>query len=252
MPTDPVPTPTGRRLYFYAPHQDDETLWAGQIIAHHALVGREVHIVLGTDGSTSAIRDALNGVESNGWWGGFHFPQREGIPAPMSPSQFAAARDRELLLAAAQLGVPEERVHLRTDTRTANLTVDQAKALILANEMATPGAGHYTTWWGDPDPNHSALGQALRELAAADKVKDARCVVRRSQIGTPEATAAGAVEYGVPSTYAGMARQMVLDATRGYGAWNPAGGTYAIGEHSVHADLAWAASGASNVIVRLP
>ncbi|MCQ9178743.1 PIG-L family deacetylase [Streptomyces sp. IBSBF 2953] len=245
--TDPVPAPTGRRLYLYTPHQDDETLWSGQIIAHHALVGREVHIVLGTDGSTSAMRDALNGDEANGWWGSSHYPAREGIPAPLSPADFAAARDRELLQAAAQLGVPAARVNLRTDTRTANITVAEAKALILANEALTPGAGHYTTWWGDTDPNHSALGTALRELALAGQVTDARWVVRRSQIGS----APGATEYVVPTAYLGQARLMAKCATRCYGAWAPPE-AYAIGYHSVQTDMDWAASGASNWIVKTP
>lgn len=245
--TDPVPAPTGRRLYLYSAHQDDETLWSGQIIAHHTLVAREVHIVLGTDGSTSAMRDALNGLDSNGWWGSFHYPVREGIPAPLSTTDFAAARDREMLRAAVQLGVSTDRVHLRTTERTANITVDQAKTLILANETATPGAGHYTTHWTDPDPNHSALGTALRELALAGSVSDARWVVRRSQIGTVP----GATEYVVPSAYAAQAQHMAVCAARCYGAWAPPE-SYAIGRHGVPTDLDWVESGASNWIVKTP
>lgn len=244
--TDPVPPPTGRRLYLYSAHQDDETLWSGQIIAHHALVGREVHIVLGTDGSTSAIRDNLNGIDNNGWWG-YHYPVREGIPAPLSPADFAAARDREMLQAARQLGVTPDRVHLRTDVRTANISVADAKALILANETATPGAGHYTTHWSDIDSNHAALGQALRELALAGQVSDARWVVRRTQIGSIP----GATDYVVPTTYAAQAKHMALCATRCYAAWAPPE-AYAIGYHSVHTDMDWAASGANNVIVKTP
>lgn len=247
MPTDPVPAPTGRRLYLYPPHQDDDVLWAGQVIAHHALVGREVHLVLGTDGSTSAMRYALNGEETNGWWGGYHYPSREGIPAPLSPEDFAAARDREFLRAARQLGVTPDRVHLRTDTRASSITVDEAKALILSFEALTPGAGHYTTHWTDPDPNHAALGTALRQLALDGTVTDARWVVRRSQIGS----VAGAVEYVVPSAYAAQARLMAKQATRCYGAWAPPE-AYAIGYHSVQTDMDWAASGASNWIVKTP
>lgn len=245
--TDPIPVPTGRRLYAYPPHQDDMVLWMGQVIAHHTLVGREVHAVLGTDGSTSAMRDALNGVDPNGWWGGYHYPDREHIPAPLSPADFAAARDREMLQECAQLGIRPENIHLRTDTRSANLTVDQAKTLILSFEALTPGAGHYTTHWTDPDPNHSALGTALRQLALAGQVSDARWLVRRSQIGS----VAGATEYVVPSAYAAQAKQMVRCAVRCYGAWAPPE-TYAIGYHSVPADMDWAANGGSNYIVKTP
>lgn len=243
--TDPVPTPTGRVMVFYTPHQDDETLWAGKIISHHTQVGRDVRIMLGTDGSTSAIRKALNGEEANGWWGGYHYPIREGIPAPLSSSDFAAARDRELLQAARQLGVLPYQVNLRTETRTANITAEQAKALMLDNEAQWPKCGHYTTHWTDPDPNHAAMGIALRELKIEGKVTDARWVVRRSQIGTVE----GAVEYKVPSPYTAIANQMALAATECYGAWAPTQGMYAIGYHSVHTDMQWAASTANNIIV---
>lgn len=245
--SDPVPAPTGRVMTFYTPHQDDETLWAGKVISHHCQVGRDVRIKLATDGSTSAIRDALNGVTPNGWWGGYHYPSREGIPAPLSPADFAAARDRELIQAARALGVTPDRVDLRLADRGANITVAQAKTLILAQEAAYPASGHYTTHWTDPDPNHAALGEALRELALDGSVTDARWVVRRSQIGS----VAGAVEYVVPSPYDTVAKFMTLAATRCYGAWCPPE-AYAIGEHSVHTDMAWAASGASNWIVKTP
>jgi LmbE family N-acetylglucosaminyl deacetylase len=234
-------------VFFYPPHQDDMVLWGGQVVAHHTLVGRTVHAVLGTDGSTSAMRDALNGLDSNGWWGGYHYPEREGIPAPLSPSEFAAARDREMLQECAQLGIRPENIHLRQDSRTANLTVDQAKALILSYEAQAPGAGHYTTWWGDTDPNHSALGTALRQLAIAGAVADARWVVRRSQIGSVP----GAVEYVVPSTYAAQAKQMARAAARCYAAWCPPH-SYAIGRHSVPADFDAVEAGASNYIVKTP
>lgn len=245
--TDPIPVPTGRRLYAYPPHQDDMVLSMGQVIAHHTLVGREVHAVLGTDGSTSAIRAALNGETSNGWWGGYHYPDREHIPAPLSPADFAAARDREMLQECAQLGIRPENIHLRTDTRSANLTVDQAKTLILSFEALTPGAGHYTMHWTDPDPNHSALGTALRQLALAGQVSDARWLVRRSQIGS----VTGAVEYVVPSTYAAQAEHMAKSAARCYGAWCPPE-SYAIGRHSVPADFDWVEAGNNNWIVKTP
>lgn len=245
--TDPVPAPTGRRLYLYTAHQDDETLWSGQILAHHTLVGREVHIILGTDGSTSGVRDTLNGTTSSSWWGGYHYPAREGIPAPLTPADFAAARDRELIQASRQLGVTPDRVHLRTSTRTTALTLDAARALILEHEALTPGAGHYTTHWTDPHPDHAALGTALRNLALEGAVTDARWVVRRSQIGTMSS----AVEYVVPSAYAAQAKHMAQAAVRSYSAWAPPE-AYAIGPQSVPSDFDWAASGASNWIVRTP
>lgn len=245
-PIDPVPAPTGRDVFFYSPHQDDESLWFGQGLAHHSLVGRRVHIVAGTDGSTSAVLAELNGSVANGWWGGFHYPVREGIPV-LTAADFAAARDRELVQAARQLGVSPDRVHLRVDERSANITVEQARAMILGFEALTPGAGHYTMHWLDLDPNHANMGVALRQLALAGLVSDARWIVRREQVGS----ITGAVPYPLPSEFAVAARHMAACAGRCYGAWAPPE-AYAIGLGSVGADdFAWAST-ASNVYVKTP
>lgn len=246
---DPVPTaPTGRPWIWYEPHQDDGTLSAGQIIAHHVLAGRQVHLVCGSDGSTSRIRDALNGTESNGWWGGYHYPAREGIPY-LDPPAFAAARDRELLTGSVQLGVQPENVHLELDARGPTLTVAQATALIRSYEDQFPGAGHYTTHWTDPDPTHAALGTALRQLALTEPAtySDCRWVIRRSQIGT----VAGAVEYVLPASLATQIVHMTRSAAKCFGAWAPPH-YLAVGQHSVAADFAAVGRGESNWIVKTP
>ncbi|KUH38377.1 MULTISPECIES: PIG-L deacetylase family protein [Streptomyces] len=245
--SDPVPlTATGRPMIVYTPHQDDETLWGGIVIAHHVLAGRQVHLVLGSDGATSRMRHALNGEADNGWWLSYHYPEREGIPAPLSEQQFAEARDRELLQAARQLGVPRDRVHLRVAERGPALTVADAERLILAYEAQYPGAGHWTTHWTDPDATHAALGTALRNLRLAGHVTDARWLVRRSQI----TTVAGAVRYDA-GTYTATATDMARAAARCYAAWCPPE-SYAIGAHSVPADVQAVIDGHPNYIVKNP
>jgi len=237
---DPVPEAAGRPIVFYTPHQDDETLWMGTVIAHHALVGREVHVVSVTDGSTSAIRNCLNGEEANGWWPARdHYPYREQIPY-LDPNAFAAARDQELIDACAELGVADGNVHLdwqvpladgTTLTRGANISVPQAEAMIHHFAAAYPDAGHYTMWWGDTDPNHANLGQALRNLALtsdpARKIVDRRWLVRTGQ------NPAGSELYVLPSTLADTINGMVRAAVKAYAAWAPRVGRYAIGYHSV-------------------
>jgi len=252
--SDPIPElATGRPIVFYTPHQDDETLWAGLVLAHHALVGRQVHVVCASDGSTSAMRAALNGEADNGWWGGWHYPPREGIPAPLSPADFAAARDRELLNAAVQLGVPAANVHLETETRGTTITKDQAKALIRKYEDLYPDAGHYTMWWGDTDPTHKALGEALHELALTEPAgfNDCRWIVRRGQASTTAAVADGVVEYVVPSALAAEAVHMARCAAKAYGSWSPPV-TYGIGQHSVPSDFAAVGRGEPNWIIKTP
>ncbi|MEV1063369.1 PIG-L family deacetylase [Streptomyces sp. NPDC050263] len=250
-PTDPVPaTPTGRPWIWYEPHQDDLALWFPKGAAHHALAGRDTHLVSATDGSTSVIRAALNGEADNGWWGGYHYPAREGIPAPLSPDDFAAGRDRELLHAAPQLGIRRANVHLELGTRGAAITVAQAEALIRRYEDLYPGAGHYTMHWLDTDPTHAALGQALRNLALSEPgtFADCRWVVRTSQA----ATIPGAVEYVVPAALQAQAFHMARSSAKCFGAWAPEQGMYAIGQHSVPADFAAVGAGRSEWIVKTP
>lgn len=247
--TDPVPEfATGRAIIFYAPHQDDETLFMGQVIAHHALVGRDVHVVLGSDGSTSAMRDSLNGLEPNGYWGGDHYPIRQKIPY-LDPAAFAAARDQELIDACAELGVPDGNVHLELGTRGSTIDVPGAEALILKYEAMYPGAGHYTMWWGDIDTTHKNLGQGLRNLATsldpARKLDDCRWLVRAGQTaGEP---------YVISDTgKAATARHMARCAAKAYAAWVPRAGRYAIGYHSVASLFEHVENEAPNRIVKTP
>jgi LmbE family N-acetylglucosaminyl deacetylase len=247
--SDPVPLATGRPWIWYEPHQDDLALWFPQGASHHVLAGREVHLVSASDGSTSTIRAALNGETSNGWWGGYHYPEREQIPAPLSPADFASARDRELMTAAVQLGIRPENVHLELATRGSSITVAQAEALIRRYEDLYPGAGHYTMHWLDPDPTHSALGQALRNLALyeSETFKDCRWIVRTSQAGSVP----GAVEYVVPSTLKAQTWHMARCAAKCFGAWAPPE-YYGIGQHSVPSDFAGVGSGRAEWIVKTP
>ena len=248
-PIDPVPEAAGRPWIWYEPHQDDLSLWFPQGVSHHVLAGREVHIVSASDGSTSRVLKALRGEESNGWWGGYHYPYREQIP-DLSPADFAAARDRELLQAAVQLGVRPDNVHLELDRRGSSISVGEAEQLIRRYEDLYPGAGHYTMHWTDPDPTHAALGTALRNLALYESgtFKDCRWVVRASQVGT----VAGAVEYVVPSSLKAQTWHMARCAAKTFGAWAPERGMYAIGQHSVPSDFAAVGNGRSEWIVKTP
>lgn len=225
----------GRPIIFYTPHQDDETLFAGQILAHHAMVGRRVIIVSATDGSTTAMIHTLNGKRSNGWWQGFHYPAREGY-GPLTPSDIARARDLELIAAGGLLGAWPNDIHLRPGVREPEITLAQAESMIRHYAALYPDAGHYTTWWGDRDRNHATLGQALRNLP----LKDRRWVAR--------------AEYGVGVPYRAPegAKLMARRATSAYRSWAPEQGLFAIGYHSVAPYFAEVEQGRPNYIVGRP
>lgn len=260
-PIDPVPAAPGEwPIVFYVPHQDDDLVFMWLVIIHHILAGRRVIIVLCSDGSTSKIRDALNGKTSNGYWpGGWHYPDREGIPY-LDPQAFARARDREFVAGLLAMGVREEDIYLERDTRGPTLNVDQAKERILKFAALYPKAGHYTMWWGDQDVTHSALGTALRQLATstdpATRLADCRWIVRRSE----GPTAPGAVQYTVPADVREKAHNLALCAIEAYRSFVPDlepdpeknRGRYAVGPHSVAADFAAVEADGPVWIVKTP
>lgn len=244
LAANPVPHPTGLPVVFYAPHADDETLWMGQAIAHHAIVGREVHVVLCSTGIGSAALGAINGVTGNSWWGWHHDPAREGY-TPLSEAEFGNARDREFLAACGQLGVQAANVHFAS-TRGNDIEPGWVASVIADMATKYPTAGHYTTWWGDDHPDHAAVGTALKELRLVDPVlyRDSRWMVKPAQAST-----AGARVYGLPAESAAEIKRMSIRAAWCYRAWAPPH-AYAIGYHSVANMFSAVEQGAPNWIVR--
>lgn len=232
----------------------------GQVIAHHALAGRQVHVVLCSSGETSAARDQINGLAPNGFWGGLHYPAREGY-APLTPDTFGLARTRELIAACAQLGVPAERVHIGpVDQDSADgmlsaylpdvIGVDWCTQVITSwaahfADLGHPQVGHYTMWHTDAQADHAALGRALKYLRVGNPARfgDARWLVKPEQVAAAKASA-----YALPSAQSAQIRLMARRAGWCYRAWQPSAGAYAIGYHSVAAYFAAVESGGPNYI----
>lgn len=231
--------PTGRRAYFFEPHQDDGALFMGQVAAHHVLAGREVHAVLMSNGSTSGARAEINGTTvDNGWWGTpAHNPAREGY-APLDLTEFGLARTREWSQSWLQLGVPLERQHLGMGLASSDLLPDTISVAYATDVMrywmeqdrseGLSNSSMKTMWWGDNATDHAACGAALRNLKLTDPdFADAQWIVRTEQHGD-----AGA-QYAVPAAMLAEVRQMQYRAAWPYQAWAPEQGMYAAGRHSV-------------------
>lgn len=245
-------TPSPRPLIVYAGHQDDAELWSWLIIVHHLMVGRRVIVVLATDGSTTSALHMLTGTRASGWWPtNWHRPDTEGYEPP-TVDQLVASRDAEMVDSCLQLGIAPEDIRLETEWRQPTLTPERARELILRYHQQYPDAGHYATWWGDTDPAHAALGEALRGLARDRTLTDARWVVRRTQATSAEAIAAGAVQYTAPDDVKAEALRRARAAMECYRAWAPRAGRYAVGYHSVSTEMEHVRQGAPNWIIRTP
>ncbi|MDQ0943263.1 PIG-L family deacetylase [Streptomyces sp. V1I1] len=231
---DPIPLATGRDVDFVTGHQDDELVMMGWAFVHHVLAGRRANLLLGTDGSTTSALRMVNGELASGWWGGFHYPEREGYER-LTPQDMAEARDLEYLGSGAEVGLSTDRIHLNLEYRGPNIDEDQATALLLRRREQAPDAGVYTHHWLDIDPNHAALGTALKELhtQSPSDWSDVRWMVRPEQIGQ----IAGAQQYGVPGTYYDGAKVLLTKAARHYASWAPRQGRVAAGYHGVGLSL---------------
>jgi LmbE family N-acetylglucosaminyl deacetylase len=248
-----------RNVYFFAPHQDDETLFMAQAIAHHVLAGRPVHVVLMSTGATSGVLAELNGTSPDPtWWGGAHDPAAEGY-ATLTAAEFGLARTREWSQALRHLGVPIERQHFGAGLASSDLLPDsitQAHATAvmqhwLAADLAEglDPPGFYAMHWQDPHADHAACGLALKALRQADpQFSDSRWLVKPEQ-----AAAVGALPYAVPAGLLSQVRLMQKHAAWAYGAWAPEQGAFAVGMHSVRSYFEGGPlAGAVNHIVRNP
>ncbi len=261
--------PTGRSVYFLEPHQDDGALFMAQVAAHHVLAGREVHVVLLSNGSTSNVLQKLNGQLHTGpWWGGFHQPEHEGYdPFPDTPggrAMFGLARTREWSASWTALGVPPERQHFGSAGIASSALLPNVVSVSWVREVmhywalaeANDGRempGFYGMHWEDPNSDHAASGLAMRQMRTENPVTwaDVRWLTKPE-----EAEAAGATPYPVPAALSGEEKLMQKRAAYPYRAWAPepgGAGMYATGMHSVSAYFqSGPLTGAPNHIVRMP
>jgi LmbE family N-acetylglucosaminyl deacetylase len=265
------PPQTGRPVVFYAPHDDDEVILMSKPIIHHMLAGREVHVVLCSNGSTSNAFEEINGLALDPtWWKGYHYPEHEGYRA-LTREEFSRARWRETINGCLQMGVKRENIHLGLAPNDLDGELDNPFGLpvsidvLWAAEVIQSWAeffqgqgyssvGHYTAHWGDANPDHSALGTALRSyrLSGDPTYADSRWMTKPEQ-----AVALGAEIYAIPSEFATEINFRMAKAALCYGAWAPAdppeNGSFAIGYHSVYAQyFVGVLGGYPNHIVRNP
>lgn len=238
----------GRPVIFVAPHPDDETLGAGVSIAEHVAAGRDVRILAMTDGTGSGAIRKVNGEQWSPWWGVWHDLTAEGYQ-PLTPAEFGAARMRELISAVGCLGVPAHHVYRASDllgepVLDGSVTQDQARRAILAL-VATldPAAGNPglwgPSWLVDDNPDHIAVGQAIKALGVEDPVTYAD---RRHWVLPPywQDARLGQIAgefYDVPNDIGAEVaitiQRRARNACLAYRAWAPRQGMYAIGYHSV-------------------
>lgn len=155
---------------FLLPHQDDEIFLAGSI-KQHVVAGRNVHVVMVTDGGSTRAKDKINTRL-----------RLEGR-SPLSRTQLIEARNNEFMASMISLGVNKSNIHFANKEIgpyyiDGKLTKYKAREVIdyYYNKL---GNGSYKTvsaGIGSPNSNyshndHKALFLALRETS---KIGDQR------------------------------------------------------------------------------
>jgi LmbE family N-acetylglucosaminyl deacetylase len=202
-------------VIFYSPHEDDEVLSMGELIADYVRRGWRVEVVLVTDGGASGARVKINRTLA-----------AMSLP-PLSRPAFVNAREREFVAALARLGVSATHVHF-AGWQDSHLTVAEAAATIGSYAAQFPGALHITMSEWDVNPDHSRLGMALAQLSPTNA---ARWVVFH-RYWASATFRQSCVFVDVPITVAA-----VRAAAAVYARWDPVGGWYAIGVKSVAGDF---------------
>lgn len=138
---------------FFSPHQDDETMAMGASIEEHAKAGRQIIVVLVTDGQSSGARGNMCDMGA----------------VCLSVEQFVQARTAEFVAAVHNLA-PNATIEYEHKVDGA-LTQWQANAIIAKYYSQYPLASFKTTSWTDNHRDHSRMGIALK---SATQIEDAR------------------------------------------------------------------------------
>lgn len=145
---------------FFSPHQDDEVLSFGAAITEHVRAGRQVIVVLMSDGGSSAACIP--------YWG--------------SRAACVAGRDQEFINGVTALGGTP--VISPTREVDGNVTIAGAKATILSYYAQYPTGSFKTMSEFDASPDHSNIGKALRQTG----IYDARYYIKHSEWTTHAGT----------------------------------------------------------------
>lgn len=237
---------------FYSPHQDDEAIGFAGGIMEHKEAGRDVYLVLLTNGVNPDLLDIMNGKKE--------CPIRcsycDGNNTHnfnLTMEQLIWARNVDFIASAQALGVTRTYIiekgrglnddeFYSNDTASYDKYVDKIASIISGFETAFPGSSHklvsglHDIYPGSqtPNPTHKACWDAALKLK--DKISDFR-FYRVYQYEYPYTDVEGQI-HELPQPYytytlkpSWMKAKMA--ALEQYNIMQPSAGRYATGYHSV-------------------
>lgn len=214
-------------VLYFVPHQDDELLSMGIDICTALAKGKNVQVILCTDGAKSGIRKVLGNKGGCKWHQGKHVYD-------LSEEAFSKARDAEFTESCRALGVPQENIHfLPVRASDGTLDVGFTEAVIM----------HYLAYYGakctvcaihfdngeTQHRDHKALGQAVYNLWQRGLIYKVRFFC--------EPYCQNEHIHFIAKSAPQECRPKLAKAIWAYSYWNPAQGRYAVGYHSVAKDF---------------
>jgi N-acetylmuramoyl-L-alanine amidase len=239
--------PSSRPIIYFVPHQDDEILSLGIDIRNEISLGRNVQIVLVTDGENSGARDILNGQYDSesplpslagekvycSWHHTYHDPVAEHFQTQhLTFEQFSNLRTDEFKRALKGLGVHDDQIHIEA-LHADNINIDNVDRIVKKYLALYPNADVRSLSWFDGHPTHSLIGQTILSLQHTGFIEryQAKYLLsvytdRFYPVEKPIQSQKEVMEN--PADLSNL-----VDAANEYKRYDPQHGFYAIGYHSV-------------------
>jgi LmbE family N-acetylglucosaminyl deacetylase len=236
----PVISNSANVSLWFSPHQDDELLTMGTGIIKDVVEGKEVHVILCTDGRTSGVKNVLkNGQPCSICQGTTH-------SYTLNDEDFIDSRDAEFTDSCLALGVPASNIHIHGKGDGQKRAIDgaldaaDAQAIIRRYLDGYPNATVATVapLTGPEQHNdHRCLGEAAVSLRVEGKIGTLNLFVEPYLYPAvvdrlPETI----LRLSCPSIDAGAWARFSA-AAGAYTRFSPESKRYAIGRHSMPAEF---------------
>jgi N-acetylmuramoyl-L-alanine amidase len=239
--------PSDRPILYLAPHQDDEILSFGIDIRNELSHGRNVHVILMTDGENSGARDILNGQYDHestypifagdkiycNWHHTYHDPILENYQGKhLTFEEFSSLRTSEFKRALHSLGVPENQIHIEA-VPTGIINIDNVERIIEKYLALYPSADVRSLSWFDGHSTHSLIGQTVRSMQQTGVIQQYQVKYFLSIYTDRFYPVEKPLETRVEFMEKESDLALLMNAANEYIKFDPSAGFYGIGYHSV-------------------
>ncbi|MBR6608648.1 MAG: PIG-L family deacetylase [Oscillospiraceae bacterium] len=218
-------------IIYFAPHQDDELLSMGVDICNSIKKGKDVHVVLCTDGSSSGVKNILKNGKTCKKHSGEHIYD-------LTVEQFIKARDDEFIASCLALGVKKENIHI-PDVRGKDgaLDLNTAQTIIRHFLKEIDKKAVICTISQNNGPkqhrDHKTLGRAVENLTNWGEIRKRKLFVEPYHYRQVKDNARLIPIEPEVLIATSSAKDNINNAINAYSYWNPQEKRYAVGYHSV-------------------